>query len=1242
MIDREKIIEIFKASPTPTSILKPSDATFIYVQVNDAYCEMTQTGHEELIGNDLFEKFPANPDEKEPYGATRLLRSFEKVLYTRKEDKIPTIRYDLMLDGKVYKEIYWKVINKPVLDDNGDVEFIINSATPITEQVLSERARNLMLNNTEDSFLYMDRSLNIVDFNTKFFLNYKDIFDGRLQRNTKIFEHIQADQKDEFLDIFERVLSGETITFDNAVNDINEGKRYFTVNIKPAINEGEIVGIFISLLEKTDEQLARMDLRRKEERFRALVENGNDIVLILDPEGKPKYASPSHEKVLGYTQDEVLEMVIFNYVHPEDIQIFHKEIEECLQRPGEPIDVTPTRLKDKSGCWRWFHGTITNLLHESAVEGLVGNFREITDRIEAEKQVIRSKEKYQSLIDTIDGIVWEVDQKTQAVTYISKQITKILGYPPSDWLDTTDFWNDMSHPDDRESTVKQYQKYISAGLNHELEYRIKNADGKFVWIRDLVSVEPNEASEGLIRGLMMDISEEKELQRKLTDAYRLSKIGNWELDLLNEKLNWSKFVKELHEVPDDYTPDLGTAINFYKDGWSKKRIEEAVKNAIYEEESFDEELIIITAKGNERWVRAVGRPDFVDGKCIRVFGSTQDITNRKEAEIKLEQTNESLKERIKEQRCLYRISNLDENKLKIKQLLGKAASIIPKGFFASDLAQVQINWNESVINSPNFTEISSTHKISEQVKNERSHLEIMIGYPDAKDLTEYIGILKEEKVLLKAIIYQLFQKIEQILTNEDLKSIQQKYRNVVEYSTNMFYQHDTQGVLTYVSPQSSWFLGYPPEEAKIKWTEFITDNPINSIGERITQKAIDTAKTQEPYELQLKTGDDRIIWVDVREAPIKKDGKVVGIVGSLTDITERKQIEEDLKISLERFDYIKKATRDAIYDWDIENDTFTWGAGFKTLFGYDPNTHQERSDWIKHIHPDDIENVIKDLEFTLNDFSMNQWIIEYRYKSKAGHYSNIISNGYIVRDEDGNAVRMIGALRDITDQKLTEKELIASLKEKETLLAEIHHRVKNNLAVVSGMMQLQAYESHNDSVQEHLYDSVVRIKTMATVHELLYQSNSFSQLDFSDTLKELVQNVTDTLQSENEVSMEFNSDPVKLNINQAIPTSLIVNEVITNAFKHAFDGIKDCKIRINLQQDGDSVNLTITDNGTGLPDEINSSSNSSLGFHLINLLSEQVNAEQVYEKNKNEPGTIFQIQFEKQDNKKGIGSSSIT
>jgi PAS domain S-box-containing protein len=1242
MVDRKKIIEIFKASPTPTSILQPKDGAYIYVQVNDAYCEMTQTTASELVGFGLFEKFPANPDEVEPHGPSRLLSSFEKVLETKKTDKIDTIRYDIMLDGDRFNEIYWKVINTPVLDKEGNIEFIINSATPKTEQVLSERARNLMLNNTEDSFVYLDLNLDIVDYNSKFFLNYKDIFDKEIKRNTNILDHVPSDRKKELSQLYKSVLLGETIEYDTVLEDVIEGKRYFTVKNKPAIDDGEIVGVFISLLEKTNEQVARLELKKNEERFRALVENGNDIVLILDPNGNPKYASPSTENVLGYTQEEILKLDIFSSVHPEDVEMVQSEISKCLNKPGEPINVAPARLKDKNGKWRWFHGTITNMLHDPAIEGIVDNFREITERIEAEKKVTESKEKYESLIDTIDGIIWEVDFESLAVTYISKQISAILGYKPEDWLNTIDFWSELLHPDDIEATLEKYHKGIEEGKNHELEYRIRHSDGHYVWIRDLITVKVQDETPSLIRGLMMDITQEKELQRKLTDAYRLSKIGTWELDLLNDKLIWSNYVKELHEVPDDHTPDLETAINYYKDGWSRKRITEAIESAINEQKSFDEELILITAKNNEKWIRAVGRPEFVDGKCIRVYGSTQDISDRKTTEIKLTQTNEALTERIKEQRCLYKISNLDENKLQINELLKQAVKIIPMGMRETELAQVRITWNETEHTSLNFKGFGSTHVISEQVSGERSNLGITVGYPESKDLPEDIKILKEEKDLLKAVIYQLFQKIGQILKKEELQSVQHKYRNVVEYSTNMFYQHDTQGVLTYVSPQSSWFLGYPPNKAKKKWTEFITDHPLNAIGEQKTLKAIETGEIQEPYELELFTGDDRLIWVEVHEAPIKEEGQVVGIVGSLTDITDRKRVEDDLKASLERFEFVKKATRDAIYDWDIANDQLIWSDGFSALFGYDPLSHGNLDLWKQHVHPDDLLDVKQDLEFTLKDSSMNQWTIEYRYKRDNGTYANIIENGYIVRNEDGEALRMIGALRDVTEQKLTEEELKTSLKEKETLLAEIHHRVKNNLAVVSGMMQLQAFESHNRSVQEQLYDSVVRIKTMATVHELLYQSNSFSQLDFSDTLKKLVQNVTDTLQSEDEVTVEFNSVPVKLNINQAIPTSLIVNEVITNAFKHAFKGIKDCKITITLDQSDEDVSITIIDNGTGMPDDISSSKESSLGFHLINLLSDQVNADKVYGNNENGAGTLFKIKFAKQDDKKGIGSSSVT
>ncbi|MEX0844541.1 MAG: sensor histidine kinase, partial [Balneolaceae bacterium] len=217
-------------------------------------------------------------------------------------------------------------------------------------------------------------------------------------------------------------------------------------------------------------------------------------------------------------------------------------------------------------------------------------------------------------------------------------------------------------------------------------------------------------------------------------------------------------------------------------------------------------------------------------------------------------------------------------------------------------------------------------------------------------------------------------------------------------------------------------------------------------------------------------------------------------------------------------------------------------------------------------------------------------------------------------------------------------ELQSSLAEKETLLAEIHHRVKNNLAVVSGMMQLQAFESDNKDLQAKLYDSVFRIKTMATVHELLYQSNSFSRLEFSETMKKLIENVSDTLKTDKEIEIDINCKKVTLNINQAIPASLIVNEVLTNAFKHAFTNKDSGEIKFLLSESGDKIHMEISDDGKGIL-ENNIVKEASLGYHLIQVLSEQLGGEFEY-KNQN-PGTIFTLYFKKEDKKRGVGNAKM-
>jgi PAS domain S-box-containing protein/putative nucleotidyltransferase with HDIG domain len=129
-----------------------------------------------------------------------------------------------------------------------------------------------------------------------------------------------------------------------------------------------------------------------------------------------------------------------------------------------------------------------------------------------------------------------------------------------------------------------------------------------------------------------------------------------------------------------------------------------------------------------------------------------------------------------------------------------------------------------------------------------------------------------------------------------LRASEQRYRDIVEHSADMFYTHGPDHVLTYVSPRCRAILGCEPEDALVRWTEFVTDHPVNAAGFEATQRAIDTGERQPPYELQLKTRDGRIVWVEVREAPVVRDGRTVSIVGAVTDITARKAAEEDLKI----------------------------------------------------------------------------------------------------------------------------------------------------------------------------------------------------------------------------------------------------------------------------------------------------------------------------------------------------------
>lgn len=230
----------------------------------------------------------------------------------------------------------------------------------------------------------------------------------------------------------------------------------------------------------------------------------------------------------------------------------------------------------------------------------------------------------------------------------------------------------------------------------------------------------------------------------------------------------------------------------------------------------------------------------------------------------------------------------------------------------------------------------------------------------------------------------------------------------------------------------------------------------------------------------------------------------------------------------------------------------------------------------------------------------------------------------------GRSLRVMAAVRDITEHKEAEKKLMASLREKEVLLREIHHRVKNNLAVICSLMYLESTYAKDDRTAQVFRESESRVHSMALVHETLYGSKDLGCIDFSEYAKVLA---TDILSSygnqENgdaKVQLKSEMEPVIMTIDVAVPCGLILNELISNAIKHGFAGGERGEIKITLRSGPqESCVLRVDDTGRGIPLDLDVKSNRSLGLRLVRSLTKQIRGS--FELVRTEPGTSARVQF---------------
>ncbi|MCK9150879.1 histidine kinase dimerization/phosphoacceptor domain -containing protein [Methanobacterium alcaliphilum] len=226
-------------------------------------------------------------------------------------------------------------------------------------------------------------------------------------------------------------------------------------------------------------------------------------------------------------------------------------------------------------------------------------------------------------------------------------------------------------------------------------------------------------------------------------------------------------------------------------------------------------------------------------------------------------------------------------------------------------------------------------------------------------------------------------------------------------------------------------------------------------------------------------------------------------------------------------------------------------------------------------------------------------------------------------DSDGNLLGCVHIARDITDRRQMEEKLKKALEDKEMLISEVHHRVKNNLMMISSLLNIQSTYIQDQEIKDIFLESQIRAKSMALIHNKLYQTGNVKRIDFSEYLRSLATEIMHSCNIRNKVDLKLDIQKGTLDVDKAIPLGLIITEIMVNSFKHAFvdDG---GEINITLSKTGDLFELTISDNGIGIPEDFDFRTQGNMGMTLINGLIDQIEGNIVLVKHR---GTKFIIQF---------------
>ena len=881
---------------TPALVyLKDLEGRFVYI--NPEFARRYAVTDEWLRGRTVFDLFPA--EEAETFAAhDRMTRDAGHV--TNREIRVPR------LQGEDSDPVY-DALKFPVVDEHGDTVALAGVEIDVTERRRADRAlaeeRNLLdeiVSTSVSALLITDRDGRIVHANPRAreLLRIDSDEQASLReagvRITETDGAALAPGRHPLQQVIDAGAPVENMRF--ALQRDDGTRQIVAVNGSPvAGRRGGGERIVFSIADLTREVEIRERLERQNALFHAILQDSSETLVVTDTQRRIRLVNPAFTELFGYSEQDILGGSTRQlYDDPEDYERVGLSYQDGGDAGGSTRERTLTvRFRTKSGNV-FFAETVTDVLKDADGNqiGYVGLIRDITARKQAEEELQRQRRLYAGLVESTSAILWEADPATLHFTFVSGEAENLLGYSPEQWTTDPGFWLAHIHPEDRGWVPDHCRRATEEQQRHSFEYRMIAADGRTVWLRDVVNVVVEDGRARKLVGAMIDVTETKEAERELSlsearfrELYHRTPVMLHSIDSDGRIVAVSGYWLRHLGYREDQV--LGRRSSEFLTEESARRAREEVlpeffrtgscRNVPYQVVRADGEIVDVL-------LSAVAQYD-EEGNVSQSLAVMADVTDQRRAEAEYRDIFNNASEGI------YRTS--PEGRL----LRANPALVRLHGFdteeelltASTDLAN---QWYVDPADRDRITE-----RLQREGKVENFEAEIhRCATGERIWVSENARTVRDDRGNVAYYEGTIFDITERVRKEQALARSEARFRTLYHDTPVMLHSADADGVITDVNTQWLRQLGYARDEViGHRVTDFFTDAS-RKRAERSYMPVLMAEGSADELEFRLRRKDGEIREVLLSSSVVRDEhGEVEGLLSVLTDITERRRLEAEYR-----------------------------------------------------------------------------------------------------------------------------------------------------------------------------------------------------------------------------------------------------------------------------------------------------------------------------------------------------------